>query len=103
MSHSLSNFFDGKIIHHKPTDISEGDVKFLKDFSRDFYRKIIDTNDFNMIENTLSKWIKNNIETVLNLMQSHEPHFSHFSSIVGFFYQHGIGCSVDRNKKNEKN
>ena len=71
MSHSLSNFLDGKIIHHKPTDISKSDENFLKDFSRNFYYKIIDTNDINMTENTLSKWIKyignnNTTETILN-------------------------------------
>src|ERR1051325_10937715 len=98
MSHSLSSFLDGKIIRHKPTDISKSDENFLKDFSMSFYYKIINTNDINTIENSLSEWIKyigNNTETILSLMQNHEPHFS---SIIGFFYQHGIGCNVDRNK-----
>src|SRR5947207_1226996 len=98
MSHSPSNFLDDKTIS-KPTPIFKGDEKFLKEFSRDFYRTIIDTNDFNTIENTLSEWIKNidnnNTEAILNLMQGHEPHLS---SIIGFFYQHGISCNVDRNK-----
>src|ERR1051325_8886258 len=79
--------------------LSKSDEIFLKEFSRDFYYKIIDTSDFNTIENNLNKWMKyicnNNTETILNLMQNHEPHFS---SIVGFFYQHGIGCNIDRNK-----
>ena len=71
---------------------------FLKKFSKDFYQRIITTTDFNAFEDTLSEWIKSidmNSKTILELMQKNE--FS-FSSIIGFFYQVGINCDVDRNK-----
>ena len=101
MSQSLSNFLDDKAIH---TDISKGDENFLKGFSIDFYRKIIDTNDFNTFENTLIEWIKSldkNIKSIFGLMQNHEQTKLWFSSITGFFYQFGIGCDVDKNKASE--
>src|SRR2546423_12160023 len=74
----------------------------LKEFSRDFHRKIIDTNDFNTFEYTLIKWIKGifkkNVKKTLELMQNNKKNEILFSSIIGFFYQYGIGCDVDKNK-----
>ena len=57
----MSQIFQTTFIF-KQTSISKRDEKFLKDFSRDVYYKIIDTNDINTIENTLSEWIKNTID-----------------------------------------
>ena len=57
------------------TEISESDENFLKIFSKDFYQKIIDINDFNIFENTLRKWIKDinkNTKEILELMQKNE-------------------------------
>src|ERR1044072_8735316 len=88
----MSNFLDGK---------ATIDENFLKKFSRDFYQKVIDTNDFNVFENILSEWIKcigNDSKTTLELMQNHKETEFWFSSIIGFFYQHGIGCDVDKSK-----
>ena len=51
---------------------------FLKEFSRNFHQKIIDTNDFYIFENTLIEWIKNidkNAKTILKLMQNHKVCF----------------------------
>src|ERR1043165_1980098 len=79
-------------------NISKSDEIFLKEFSINFYRKIIGINDFNTFENTLSEWIKNinkNTKEILELMQKNK--FC-FSSIIGFFYQYGISCDVDKNK-----
>src|SRR4051812_12635208 len=88
---------------HKPvTDISKNDENFLKEFSTDFYRKIIDTKDFNTLEDTLiTQWINNNnksTKTILELAQNHEHAKFWFSSIIGFFYQYGLSCAVDKNK-----
>src|SRR6266480_2037142 len=94
MSHSLTNFLEGQ-------NISKIDEKFLKEFTRDIYRKIINTNYLHTPENDLSEWIKNldkNTETILKLMQNHKQTKLWFSSIIGFFYQLGIGCDVDKNK-----
>src|SRR5438045_9792906 len=80
--------------------MSDDDKNSLKEFSRNFYQKIIDTNDFCIFENTLIEWIKNidkNVKTILELMQCNKVWFT-FTSIVGFFYQYGIGCNVDENK-----
>jgi len=70
--------------------MSDCDKNFLKEFSRNFHQKIIDTNDFSTFDNSLSEWIKNidkNAKTILKLMQNHKVLFS---SIIGFFYQYGI-------------
>src|ERR1041385_3560866 len=94
----MSNLLDGKATCMQITDISKNDEILLKEFSNDFYQKIISINDFNAFENTLNKWIKDNNKntmTILKLMQKNE---SLFSSIIGFFYQHGIGCGIDENK-----
>src|SRR5215469_3318976 len=79
------------------------DTNFLKEFLRDFYQKIINMNDdyLYMFEDKISKWIKNidkNNEKILELMQNHEKSEPWFSGIIGFFYQYGIGCNVDKNK-----
>ena len=63
---SFSNDKDIKVIHKPATD-----EDFLKEFSRDFYQKIIDINDFNKFEYTctLIGWIKNidkNTKPILN-------------------------------------
>src|SRR5438046_2156903 len=76
--------------------------KFLKELTKEFYYKLINTNDFSEpFENNLCKWIENILEqihkkaeTYLEFMQDHEG----ISSLVGFFYQHGIGCNVDKDK-----
>src|SRR5581483_6788364 len=91
MSHFFSKFFVKKI-----------DENFLKEFSRNFYKKIVDTNDYNTFENILYEWIGNNtnenIKLIFELMENHEQNEFWFSSIIGFFYQFGISCDVDRNK-----
>src|ERR1043165_143998 len=84
------------------TEISENDENFLKIFSKDFYQKVIDINDINTFEDTLIKWIKsiNNKDTklILILMKNHHQTEFLFSSIIGFFYQHGIGCDIHSDK-----
>src|SRR3954452_17781706 len=94
----MSNLLDGKATRMLITNISKSDENFLKGFSRDFYQNIININDYNVFENTLSKWIKGinkDTKTILKLMQNNE---FLFSSIIGFFYQQDIGCDVDKNK-----
>src|SRR5436190_20485633 len=93
---SFSNDKDIKVFHKPATD----DEDFLKEFSRDFYQKIVDINDFNKFEYTLNRWIidKNTKPTILELMQNHEENEILFSSIIGFFYQYGINCDVDKNR-----
>src|SRR5437762_3818122 len=90
----MLNLLDRKATHN----ISKNDENFLREFSREFYQKIINIGDFNVFENTLSKWINDinkSTKTILELMQKNELLFS---SIIGFFYQYGIGCDIDKNK-----
>src|SRR4051812_28539997 len=93
----MSNFLDIK----STIDISKiNDENFLKELSKKFYQ-IINTNDFDMYKYILSRWImKSNKhdKTILKLMQIHNESDSWFSSIIGFFYQYGMGCEVDKNK-----
>src|SRR5918912_1184086 len=97
----MSNLLN-KVI--QPTDISESDENFLKDFSKDFYHKTINTNDFDEFEISLNEWIKNldkDTKTILELMENHKESKFLFSSIIGFFYQYGISCDVDKDKSLE--
>src|SRR4051794_26047341 len=104
MSDSPSNFLEDKDVHKPTTDIYKSDENFLKEFSIDFYRKIIETNDFNIFEDILIIWIKDidkDTELIFGLMQNHEQTKFWFSSIMGFFYQHGICCDADKSKASE--
>ncbi|CAB4482040.1 unnamed protein product [Rhizophagus irregularis] len=85
------------------------DENFLKEFLKSFHQKIINTKDFNNFENNLIEWIKNfnnknddddkkNFKNILELMKNHEQNKFWFSSIIGYFYQFGIGCDIDKNK-----
>src|SRR3954452_20553816 len=89
-----------KTIPKSITDISKDNENFLKEFSRDFYRKIIDVKDLNTFKNTLNEWVKNvgNTKPILELMKNHKENGFWFSSIIGFFYQYGIGCNVNKDK-----
>ncbi|CAB4398220.1 unnamed protein product [Rhizophagus irregularis] len=86
------------------TNVKDDD-DFLKKFLRNFYQKITEIDDYNItFENTLIKWINNMIDknddtkTILELMQNHKESKLWFSSIIGFFYQYGIDCIIDKNK-----
>jgi len=46
----------------------------------------------------MGKSIGKDTKTILELMQNHKETKFWFSSIIGFFYQCGIGCDVDKNK-----
>ena len=93
----MSNFLDDKAIHKS---IKSNEI-FLKEFSKNFYQKVIDINDFSTFENILRKWIishDKDVESIFKLMQNHEQTKFWFSSIIGFFYQHGVGCDPDKDK-----
>jgi hypothetical protein len=82
-------------------DISTSDKILLIKFSIEFYQKIININ-ISTFETTLKKWmewIKNkSIKSILELMKNHNKSEFLFSSIIGFFYQYGIDCSVNKSK-----
>ena len=71
--------------------------------TKDFYNRLINTiNSFDDFENLSIEWIKStlehndmNAETFLESIQNHQILFS---SLIGFFYQHGIGCNVNKDK-----
>ena len=52
-----------------------------------------------MIKNYIRKCNKNPVK-VLNEMIRHPSHYW-FTSLIGFFYQSGIGCDPDRNRAME--
>ena len=88
--------------------ITIDDENFLKDFLKDFYHKIIETNNFNNFEKISTEWIKKyilknddnnkNPEKILELMENHKQSKFWFSSFIGFFNQFGIGCNLNREK-----
>src|ERR1043165_3613575 len=98
----MSNFLEGKAINMSTTDHFNNDENSLKEFSKNFYRKIIGTSNFDTFENTtLIQSIKNtheNTKTILELMKNHKESKIWFSSIIGFFYQNGIGCDIDKSE-----
>ncbi|CAB5363955.1 unnamed protein product [Rhizophagus irregularis] len=85
--------------------MNKDDENFLKNFLKDFYYKIIITNDFNNFEISSNEWIKyilesnnKNPEKVLKIMENHKESKFWFTSFIGFFYQLGIGCDIDKEK-----
>ena len=68
------------------------------------YHKIINTDDFNTFEVSSVRWVKDvlenhdkNFNDFFKMMQNHEKCQVWFSSFIGFFYQHGIGCDINKN------
>src|SRR4051812_38814388 len=92
-------------------DISKDDEKFLKNILKELYRKIVKTkksNGFNDFEKILSEWIKHkckksdkNPKEILELMKNYKDSAFWITSFMGFLYQLGIGCDVDRTKAHE--
>src|SRR5688572_2164268 len=89
------------------SNISKDDENFLKEFLKEFYRQIIKIVNYEKYENILIEWIQNflnhnekNPEIILKLMEGHKENENWFSSLIGFFYEHGIGDTniIDKNK-----
>ncbi|RIA92894.1 hypothetical protein C1645_820087 [Glomus cerebriforme] len=84
----------------------KNDEIFLKKFFKDFYRMIIETKDFKYFEKISNEWIKfyleindnKNPKNILELMKNHKQSKFWFTSLIGFFYQHGMGCDLDKEK-----
>ncbi|GES98862.1 Sel1 repeat family protein [Rhizophagus clarus] len=88
--------------------VNKDDEDFLIKILKDFYYKIIETKEFNNFENISIKWIRNEIINnkkstvkILELMQNHEESNVWFTSLMGFFYQFGIGCNIDKKRAME--
>ncbi|CAB5294778.1 unnamed protein product [Rhizophagus irregularis] len=86
----------------------DNDENFLKKFSKDFYQEIIENINIkelnNKFQDDLIEWINNlekDNETILELMENHKNNEIWFSSIIGFFYQYGIGCNINKDKSFE--
>src|SRR3954454_15710050 len=94
------------------------DDNFLKDFLKEFYRQIVKMENYNNLENTLTEWMKDffksnkkNSQEILKLMENHQEKEIWFSSLIGFFYEHGISDNnndadtdnvvIDKNKSLE--
>ncbi|CAB4472807.1 unnamed protein product [Rhizophagus irregularis] len=90
-----------------PNNISKNDENFLKEFLKEFYRKIINLENYIKYEELLSDWIQNffiekekDSKIILKLMENHEENENWFSRI-GFFYENGINNDniiIDKNK-----
>ncbi|RIA84595.1 hypothetical protein C1645_832053 [Glomus cerebriforme] len=84
------------------------DENFLKKFLKGFYHKVIQMKNYNNYEKFLSEWIIYKIEInsksskkILESMENHEESKFLFTSVIGFFYQLGIGCALDMKKSIE--
>src|SRR5688572_16044087 len=90
--------------------ISKGDENFLKEFLKGFYRQIIKREYYDNFESILTECIKYVLENnkksskiILKLMKHHEKTRNWFSSLIEFFYEHGMGDDniIDKNKSLE--
>src|SRR2546429_9948575 len=68
--------------------------------------------NYSNFENILTEWMKEffdynkkDSETILKLMKDHEERENWFSSLIGFFYEHGLvnanENTIDKNKSLE--
>ncbi|CAB4492143.1 unnamed protein product [Rhizophagus irregularis] len=86
--------------------IFQDDENFLKNLLNNFYNKIIETNDFNNFEKIFCECIKSEIEInnyenynyILNMIENHIESKFWFTSLIGFFYNFGIGCKLNKEK-----
>ncbi|CAB5356859.1 unnamed protein product [Rhizophagus irregularis] len=87
------------------TNVSKEEENFLKDLLKYFYIKIVETeNNFINFEYISNDWIESylnkydkNPKKILEMMEYHKESKFWFTSLIGFFYQIGIGC--DKNKE----
>ncbi|CAB4421483.1 unnamed protein product [Rhizophagus irregularis] len=87
-------------------NITKDDENFLKNFLKDFYRQIINLENYTKYKNILPEWIQEflfdnekNSEIILKLMENHKENENWFSSLIGFFYEFGIvHNTIDKNK-----
>ncbi|CAB5363310.1 unnamed protein product [Rhizophagus irregularis] len=106
-----------KDISHTTTTIiiNSKDEIFLKKILKDFHNKIIKTEDFNNFEKFFVEWMKLKFEInekdpkkIFDLMKdlkfyydnnnnnkNNNNNFIWFTSLMGFFYQFGIGCMMN--------
>ncbi|CAB4385532.1 unnamed protein product [Rhizophagus irregularis] len=84
------------------SNISNDDENFLKEFLKEFYRQIINIENYKNFKNTLTEWIQDyfnynekDTKIFLKLMKEHEENENWFSSLIGFFYENGIGYDDD--------
>ena len=91
-------------------NISKNHENFLKEFLKGFYHQVIKIEYYDNFEIILTEWTKDffslnkkSSETVLKLMENHEENENWFSSLIGFFYEHGISDDniIDENKSLE--
>ncbi|CAB4478663.1 unnamed protein product [Rhizophagus irregularis] len=92
---------------NKITDIniSINDENYLKNFIIKFRNNIIKSYDFENFEKISTNWIKTSLESsdkdpeiFLKIMENHKENKSWFTSLIGYFYQFGIGCNLNREK-----
>src|SRR4051812_5474773 len=94
-------------LNNNNNNVLNNDENFLKEFLKKFYRQVLKIENFAKYENILTEWVKDflkynekNPEIILKLMEEHEENENWFSSLIGFFYGHGIGDTniIDNNK-----
>ncbi|PKC58799.1 HCP-like protein [Rhizophagus irregularis] len=86
-------------------NISIDDENYLKNLIIKFRNNIIKSYDFENFEKISTNWIKTSLESsdkdpeiFLKIMENHKENKSWFTSLIGYFYQFGIGCNLNREK-----
>src|SRR6266498_811980 len=84
----------------------EESEKFLKEFLDDIHKNFSSSKNIEEFENLTIEWLNFledfqfiNLKKMMEFMKNHQKNDLWFSSLIGFFYQHGIGkCEVNKNK-----
>ncbi|EXX58581.1 uncharacterized protein OCT59_026924 [Rhizophagus irregularis] len=86
-------------------NISIDDENYLKNLIIKFRNNIIKSYDFENFEKISTNWMKTSFESndkdperILKIMENHKGNKSWFTSLIGYFYQFGIGCNLNREK-----
>ncbi|GBB97474.1 hypothetical protein RclHR1_00030031 [Rhizophagus clarus] len=85
------------------------DEMLLREFLKEFYRQMLTIEDYIRFKDKLIEWMKTFLKinkktynVILKLMEDHEEIENWFSSLIGFFYENGIGINkIDENKSLE--
>ncbi|CAB4373417.1 unnamed protein product [Rhizophagus irregularis] len=89
----------------KDINITLGDENLLKNLIIRFHNYIVKIDDIDDFENISTNWIisfhennDKNPKKILKIMENHKRNKSWFTSLIGYFYQFGIGCDLNREK-----
>ncbi|RIA83761.1 hypothetical protein C1645_742824 [Glomus cerebriforme] len=106
LENNISSSNSENIINYELTTNSPLITKFFKELLQELYTFLINMEAFYINENFHLYEITNNYlldyeldpKDVLEIMTSNSQNIFYYSSLIGYFYQYGIGCKVNNDK-----